>query len=114
LEPPAVCDGRGSVVAGQRLVKHPFQYQVLRAHGAEDVGRATPASEAMSSSYDNGIIAAGSSGDLAYTVGFEHTTAAVDGVPRPYTLRVTTLFRRENGDWKVFHRHGDELQHEQR
>ncbi len=45
-------------------------------------------------------------GDTAYTVGFEHTSASVDGVPRTYTLRATQIYRREGGTWKVAHRHG--------
>lgn len=45
-------------------------------------------------------------GDTAYTVGFEHTSASVDGAPRTYTLRVTQIYRREGGAWKVAHRHG--------
>lgn len=45
-------------------------------------------------------------GDTAYTVGFEHTSASVDGVPRTYTLRATQIYRREDGAWKVVHRHG--------
>jgi ketosteroid isomerase-like protein len=56
------------------------------------------------------ILAAGVSGDLAYTVELEHTSVSVDGVPvEPYTLRVTQVYRREGGDWKVVHRHGDQL-----
>jgi ketosteroid isomerase-like protein len=54
------------------------------------------------------VVAAGVSGDLAYTVTFEHTSVSVDGVPvEPYTLRVTQVYRREGGEWKVVHRHGD-------
>ena len=53
------------------------------------------------------IVAAGVSGDLAYTAGLEHTSASVDGEPRSYTLRVTQVYRREGGEWKVVHRHGD-------
>ncbi len=54
------------------------------------------------------LVAAGASGDLAYTVGFEHTTVSVDGSPpRSNTLRVTHVYRRENGEWKIVHRHGD-------
>ncbi len=50
------------------------------------------------------------SGDLAYTVELEHTSVSVDGVPvEPYTLRVTQVYRREGGEWKVVHRHGDQL-----
>jgi ketosteroid isomerase-like protein len=46
-------------------------------------------------------------GDMAYTVGEEHTSASVDGQPRTYTLRATQVYRREAGEWKVAHRHGD-------
>ncbi|MFG2810516.1 nuclear transport factor 2 family protein [Streptomyces massasporeus] len=46
-------------------------------------------------------------GDMAYTAGLEHTSASVDGVPRTYTLRATQVYRREEGGWKVAHRHGD-------
>ncbi len=54
------------------------------------------------------LVAAGVSGDLAYTVGFEHTSVSMDGVPvEPYTLRVTHVYRRENGEWKIVHRHAD-------
>ncbi len=60
-------------------------------------------------SFENEVIAAGTSGDFAYTVAFEHTTASLNGEPRSYTLRVTTIFRREHEEWKVIHRDGDEL-----
>jgi ketosteroid isomerase-like protein len=60
-------------------------------------------------SYKNEVIAAGANGDLAYIVAFEHTTASLNGKPpQPYVLRVTTVFRREDGEWKVVHRHADE------
>ena len=45
-------------------------------------------------------------GDAAYTVGFEHTSASLNGVPTSYTLRATQIYRREEGEWKVAHRHG--------
>ena len=61
-------------------------------------------------SCEHEIIAAGASGDLAYLVAFEHTTASVnDSPPLPYTLRATTVFRREDGEWKVVHRHADPM-----
>jgi len=46
-------------------------------------------------------------GDMAYTAGLEHTSASVDGEPRTYTLRTTQVYRREGGEWRVAHRHGD-------
>ncbi|MFD5743349.1 nuclear transport factor 2 family protein [Streptomyces massasporeus] len=48
-------------------------------------------------------------GDMAYTAGLEHTSASVDGVPRTYTLRATQVYRREEGEWRVAHRHGDSV-----
>jgi len=62
-------------------------------------------SQAASSEID--LVAADVSGDLAYTVHREITSTIVDGEPRDYVLRVTQVYRREDGDWKVVHRHGD-------
>ena len=54
------------------------------------------------------LVAAGASGDLAYTVGYEHTAFSMDGGPvAPTTLRVTHVYRREDGEWKIVHRHAD-------
>ena len=58
-------------------------------------------------SFDLEVIAAGVSGDLAYTVGYEHTKASMNGESKSYTLRVTHTYRREDGEWKIAHRHGD-------
>jgi ketosteroid isomerase-like protein len=44
---------------------------------------------------------------MAYTAGLEHISASVEGQPRTYTLRATQMYRREGGEWKVAHRHGD-------
>jgi ketosteroid isomerase-like protein len=48
-------------------------------------------------------------GDMAYTAGLEHSSVSVDGQPRTYTLRATQVYRREEGEWKVAHRHGDTM-----
>ena len=54
------------------------------------------------------LIAAGASGDLAYTVAFERKTVDTpDGERATYTLRTTHVFRREDGEWRIVHRHGD-------
>jgi ketosteroid isomerase-like protein len=57
--------------------------------------------------FDFELVAAGASGDLAYTVGFEHKTVVTGGEPTSYTLRVTHVYRREDGEWRIVHRHGD-------
>src|SRR5687768_2492794 len=46
-------------------------------------------------------------GDMAFTAGLERTAVSVDGKPRTYTLRATQVYRREDGEWKVVHRHAD-------
>lgn len=54
------------------------------------------------------VLAAGASGDLAYIAGIEHTVVSVGGAaPEAYRLRVTQVLRREDGAWKVVHRHAD-------
>ncbi len=58
-------------------------------------------------SFDLDVIAAGVSGDLTYTVGYEHTKVSIHGEPKSYTLRVTHTYRREEGEWKIAHRHAD-------
>jgi ketosteroid isomerase-like protein len=60
--------------------------------------------------YDFELLAAGVSGDLAYTVGYERSTRSWDeGPPISSTLRVTHVYRREDGEWKIVHRHGDTM-----
>ena len=47
-----------------------------------------------------------SSGDLAYTVGFERSRVSVEGGPRrDMVIRVTHIYRRIDGNWKLMHRH---------
>lgn len=60
-----------------------------------------------SQEYEFEVIAAGASGDLAYTVGYERNRVTVDGQPRVYTLRATHVYRREGGQWRIVHRHAD-------
>jgi ketosteroid isomerase-like protein len=58
--------------------------------------------------YELDVTAAGVSRDLAYIAGHEHSTMSVGGAaPAPLTLRVTLIFRREEGVWKEVHRHAD-------
>ena len=49
--------------------------------------------------------------ELAYSVGIERfrgRLAGTEGVV-PVALRVTSIFRREDGIWKLVHRHGDPI-----
>jgi ketosteroid isomerase-like protein len=60
-----------------------------------------------STEYEFEVVAAGASADLAYTVGYEHNQVKVNGEPRRYTLRATHVYRREDGQWRIVHRHAD-------
>ena len=50
-------------------------------------------------------------GDLAYWVGIQRATAKLRGQGSELSmdLRVTEIFRREDGMWKLMHRHADKL-----
>lgn len=80
------------------------------AHGREEADRLfSDLAESFSdcSSYVFELLSFDVAGDMAYTEGFEHTSARVDGQLRTYTLRATQVYRREDGRWRVAHRHGD-------
>jgi ketosteroid isomerase-like protein len=49
--------------------------------------------------------------DLAYEVGLEQCRAKLAGAAEkvPISLRVTTVFRREDDGWKIVHRHADPI-----
>ena len=46
-------------------------------------------------------------GDTAYEVGVEHAQFAIAGQPLTVNSRVTNIYRREQGAWKIVHHHGD-------
>ena len=84
------------------------------ARGWEQVARTT---EHAASQLRDGeitgfeVIAKHAAPDLAYTVWLEHQQAKVGGRQdvTPFTLRVTMIFRFEDGTWKVAHRHADPM-----
>ena len=78
---------------GQEEVRHLFR------------ALAVTFSDCTSHVYD--IVAAEVIGDMAFTAGYERTQASINGERRRYVLRVTQIYRREDGEWKVAHRHGD-------
>ena len=59
--------------------------------------------------FDN--VSTGIGSDLAYTVEVESYRARVGGADEiaAVTVRVTTIFRREEGTWRVVHKHADPI-----
>ena len=50
------------------------------------------------------------SGDLGYLVGLQKATARLNGLGAPvaFDLRITEIYGRQNGVWKMLHRHADQ------
>jgi ketosteroid isomerase-like protein len=47
--------------------------------------------------------------ELACSVELEHYVRVVNGEDAGMTLRATQLYRLEDGEWRIIHRHGDAL-----
>ncbi|MBV9050538.1 MAG: nuclear transport factor 2 family protein [Solirubrobacterales bacterium] len=87
----------GPIEKGSRALFDTFRWVGSRYAGDRSPVKAT---------VENTVIA--SSGDLAYTVGFERGTVGVDGGRKQeMVIRVTHIYRREHDAWKLIHRHAD-------
>jgi ketosteroid isomerase-like protein len=54
------------------------------------------------------VVAAEVSGDLAYLVGYEWAASSIAGsADESLGLRITQVYRREDDEWKLAHRHAD-------
>lgn len=58
-------------------------------------------------SFEVAVLACDVVGDMAYTACLEDVALSIGAEPQTFTLRVTQVYRRENGEWKVAHRQGD-------
>jgi ketosteroid isomerase-like protein len=54
-------------------------------------------------------LATGSDDTFGFTVELERLTRHIHGETEEMRLRATSIYRREDGSWKVIHRHGDSL-----
>jgi ketosteroid isomerase-like protein len=84
----------GRIEKGHERVTETLRWVGSRITGAEAVD------------VEHTVIACG--GDLAYTVGFERSHVSVDSGPlHDMLIRITQIYRRIDGDWKLVHRHAD-------
>ncbi len=79
------------------------QIEQATAHAAAQVRECEPGTYERVSGY--------ATADLAYIVEIERRRVKVSGADElaPVALRVTTIFRREDGGWRVVHRHADPI-----
>jgi ketosteroid isomerase-like protein len=71
------------------------------------VARALAETPKVDFRFDVEVAEVSADGQMAYSVGFERFSERLgDGSTKPWTVRVTHVYRREEGTWKIVHRHG--------
>ena len=117
---------RCHVALGQHTGGNPKPYLELWSHaddvslmggvGGHQVGIAavtkllTAAAQTLNyTTWDADTLVADFGETLGFTVELEHLTRQIDGETEEMSLRATTVYRREDGAWRVVHRHGDGL-----
>lgn len=71
---------------------------------AERLGRST----FVNFRFEVAVADVSADGAMAYSVGFERFDEVLaNGETKPWTVRVTHVYRREGDDWRIVHRHGD-------
>ena len=95
-DPASFMPPSGAVVSGASDARD-AQVEGAKAFGPRSTGRFV-------------ILGSGDSGDLAYWTGLQVASADLDGSQQPQqmVLRVTEIFRREDGAWRLVHRHADQ------
>jgi ketosteroid isomerase-like protein len=88
------------------------------AHGWDEVSKTTEqaASQVRDGQFVSAeIIEKNVTPELAYVVEIERAKAKIGGSEdiTPFALRVTMIFRPEEGTWKIVHRHADPITTEQ-
>lgn len=111
----------GDASAWRALESHSDDVTVMNAFGVEKRGYAavdkqyvTAASKFAPSprtKLEFEYVAANANGNLGYTVAIQHNTVIYVGEDtlRHTATRTTNVFQREDGDWKLVHRHMDHL-----
>jgi ketosteroid isomerase-like protein len=116
----AVAYIRGDLRRYAALIPHSDEFTLMPPNGG-DLVRGFDLSEenvATTAEFFRGgdaeleVLAAHASGDLLVLVAVERQTGEVGGTPaQDWSLRVTLVFQREEGQWRLVHRHADALVH---
>jgi ketosteroid isomerase-like protein len=109
---------RGDMRRYVTLVRHADDYTLMAPSGGEPrrgFDASDAALEAMSRYFQGGeaeleVFQSYASGDMVVLVAIERQHGQVGGLPdQDWSLRVTLVFRREGGEWRLAHRHADPL-----
>ncbi len=112
---------QGDVRRYLALVNHAPDYTLMPPTGGptkRGFDASPPNVEALEKTFAGGgdgdleLVEQYASGDLAVLVAVERQHGPVGGMPdQDWSLRVTLVFRREDSDWRLVHRHADALVH---
>ena len=111
---------RGDIRTYVTLVRHADDYTLMAPSGGEPrrgFDASDQALDALARYFQGGeaelqVVQSYTSGDLAVLVAIERQHGEVGGLPdQDWSLRVTLVFRREEGGWRLVHRHADPLVH---
>jgi ketosteroid isomerase-like protein len=111
---------RGDVRTYLTHIRHADDYTLMAPSGGEPRGgfdASDQAVDALARYFQGGeaevqIFQSYTSGDLVVLVAIERQHGEVGGLPdQDWSLRVTLVFRREGGEWRLVHRHADPLVH---
>lgn len=115
----AYCRGEADAVLALSTTRKPagfFGPDGKAVRGPEPVRQAYEAGAAQFGSDGESLFEvqqAAEGGDIAYWSGLQRAIVELNGRSVPMDLRVTELFRREDGEWKLVHRHADMLKSDQ-
>jgi ketosteroid isomerase-like protein len=111
---------RGDMRSYLTRIRHAHDYTLMAPSGGEPrrgFDASDAALEAMARYFQGGeaeleVFQSYVSGDLVVLVAIERQHGEVGGLPdQDWSLRVTLVFRREGGEWRLAHRHADPLVH---
>lgn len=100
------------------LAKHSSEYLLMPPNGGDprrgfdgsDEAAAWWAQTFRDGQADVEVFGTYASGDLAVLVAVERQQGTVGELPsQDWSLRITLVFRREGGEWRLLHRHADPL-----
>jgi ketosteroid isomerase-like protein len=112
---------RGDIRTYLTHIRHADDYTLMAPSGGEPrrgFDASDQALEAMEQYFHGGgeaeleVFQTYTSGAMVVLVAIERQHGEVGGLPdQDWSLRVTLVFRREGGEWRLVHRHADPLVH---